>query len=77
MTDNPAVWETLIELEQLTNPRVRNETGNINLVPPERRVSGNNASYVMAPFTHVNPRGSRFSDGTYGVYYAAERLETA
>jgi len=77
VTDNPAVWETLIELEQLTNPRVRNETGNINLVPPERRVSGNNASYVMAPFTHVNPRGSRFSDGTYGVYYAAERLETA
>jgi RES domain-containing protein len=31
----------------------------------------------MAPFTHINPRGSRFSNGTYGVYYAAERLETA
>jgi hypothetical protein len=31
----------------------------------------------MAPFTHVNPRGSRFSDGTYGVYYAARELGTA
>jgi hypothetical protein len=31
----------------------------------------------MAPFTHVNARGSRFSDGSYGVYYAAEALETA
>jgi hypothetical protein len=34
-------------------------------------------SYVMAPFTHINPRGSRFSDGSYGVYYAAEALLTA
>lgn len=31
----------------------------------------------MAAFTHINPTGSRFSDGTYGVYYAADRLETA
>jgi hypothetical protein len=77
VTDNPAVWETLIELEQLTNPRVRDDTGEIALVPPERRVAGPNASWVMAPFTHVNKRGSRFSDGSYGVYYAAEALLTA
>jgi hypothetical protein len=32
---------------------------------------------VMAAFTHVNRSGSRFSDGTWGVYYAAESLETA
>jgi len=31
----------------------------------------------MAPFTHVNVLGSRFSDGSYGVYYAARQLETA
>jgi RES domain-containing protein len=31
----------------------------------------------MAPFTHVNPKGSRFSDGGYGVYYCAESMETA
>jgi len=35
------------------------------------------ASYVMASFTHINRRGSRFSDGTFGVYYAAAELETA
>jgi RES domain len=74
---NPAVWEALIELEQLTNPRLRNELGEIHLVPPNRRVSGPNASWVMAPFTHINANGSRFSDGTYGVYYAAEHLHTA
>jgi RES domain-containing protein len=77
LSPNPAVWDVLIELEQITNPRVRDETGQISLVPPERRVSGPNATYVMAPFTHVNPKGSRFSDGTFGVYYAANRLKTA
>lgn len=77
VSSNPAVWEALIELEQLTNPRLRDEVGEIRLVPRDRRVSGANASWVMAPFTHVNPSGSRFSDGTYGIYYAAKDLETA
>lgn len=77
LTPDPAVWEALTELEQRTNPRVRDEMGDIALVPPEDRVSGPGASYVMASFTHLNPRGSRFSDGAYGVYYAAGDLETA
>jgi hypothetical protein len=77
VSSDPQVWETLIELEQLTNPRLRDEVGEIHLVPPERRVAGPNASWVMAPFTHVNVLGSRFSDGGYGVYYAAAHLETA
>ena len=74
---DPRVWEALIALEQRTNPRVRDEIGEIALVPPERRVAGPNASWVMAPFTHINVRGSRFSDGSYGVYYAARDLITA
>jgi hypothetical protein len=77
VSSNPAVWDVLIELEAATNPRVRDEIGEINLVPAARRVSGPNASYVLAAFTHVNPKGSRFSDGSYGVYYCADRLETA
>lgn len=77
LTPNQEVWEALIALEQLTNPRLRDEIGDIALVTPEDRVSGPGASYVMAPFTHINPKGSRFSDGSYGVYYAAATLETA
>jgi RES domain-containing protein len=77
LSNNPPVWDALIALEGATNPRVRDEVGEINLVPGNRRVVGPNASYVMAPFTHVNPKGSRFSNGTYGVYYAASSLETA
>ena len=77
LTPDPAVWEALIALEQLTNPRVRDEVGEIALVPPDQRVSGPGASYVMASFTHLNPKGSRFSDGSFGVYYAASELATA
>lgn len=77
LSADPAVWDALIALEQLTNPRVRDELGEIALVAPDERVSGPGASTVMAAFTHLNPKGSRFSDGSFGVYYAAAALETA
>ena len=68
---DPAVWEALIAAEMLVNPRLRDQIGEIALVPPDERISGPGATYVMASFTHLNPKGSRFSDGSYGVYYAA------
>lgn len=72
----PEQMEAAWYLESLTNDRLRDETGDITLVPKEERVSGPGASVVMAAFTHIgNP--SRFSDGGYGVYYAARSLETA
>ena len=77
LTADTAVWDALLALEQLTNPRVRDAVGDIALVPPDERVSGPGASYVMAAVTHLNPQGSRFSDGSFGVYYAAAALETA
>jgi RES domain-containing protein len=77
VSPEPRVWEALIAAEQLVNPRVRDSVGEIHLVPPEERVSGPGASHVMAAFTHLNPTGSRFSDGSYGVYYAARELATA
>ena len=70
-------WTALYELESMTNPRIRNQKGELKLVPADDRVSGPNASIVMAPFTHLAPQGTRFTDGTYGAYYAAESLETA
>lgn len=47
------------------------------MVPPGDRISGPGTTPIMAAFTHLNPEGSRFSDGTYGVYYAGHSLETA
>jgi hypothetical protein len=71
-------FEILVELESVTNPRIRQERGEINLVDKEDRIYGAGAGYVMAAFTHFCPEHrSRFSDGTYGIYYAAQMLKTA
>lgn len=74
---DPADLDVVFAIENLTNPRVRDEIGNLRLVPPEERISGPGTTPIMAAFTHLNPAGSRFSDGTWGVYYAGESLETA
>ncbi|MFO1204400.1 MAG: RES family NAD+ phosphorylase [Burkholderiales bacterium] len=69
--------EAVSAIESLTNDRLRDEIGEISLAPPEERIVGPGASPIMAAFTHLNPEGSRFSDGTYGVYYAGESLDTS
>lgn len=74
---HPDDLDVVFAIEALTNPRMRQELGALSLVPPADRVTGPGASLVMAAFTHLNPEGSRFSDGSYGVYYAAESLETS
>ena len=74
----PADWQLIAAAEAKTNPRVRDDIGAIHLVPPARRVSGPGAGWAMAPFCHISPdRPSRFSAGTYGVYYAGDRFEVA
>ena len=70
-------WEALYWLESLTNPRLREEVGDIELVPREDRVFGPGTSVIMAAFTHLNPDGSRFADSTFGAFYASASLDTA
>lgn len=75
---DPSDWQTILSAEAKTNPRMAESTGMLDLVPEERRVGGDGASWTMGPFVHVSPdRPSRFSDGTYGVYYAGDRTEVA
>jgi hypothetical protein len=74
---DPADLEAVFAVEALTNPRLRDEAGDIRLVAPEDRISGPGTSIIMASFTHLNPEGSRFGDGTFGVFYAAKDLDTA
>ena len=74
---DPADLEAVFAIEALTNPRLREEAGELGRVPPDERISGPGTSPIMASFTHLNPQGSRFSDGTYGVFYTGRTLETA
>lgn len=73
---DPADWETLAAIEGLTNNRLRDQIGVINAVPSDERISGPGASPIMAAFTHTG-FPSRFTDGTYGVYYASESIEAS
>ncbi len=74
---NATDLEAIVDLESLTNDRLREEVGALQLVPAQDRISGRGTSYIMAAFTHLNPAGSRFSNGTYGVFYTADTLDTA
>ncbi len=74
---DPGELEVVFAIEGYANPRIRDEIGQLPLVPPAERISGPGTTPIMAAFTHLNPEGSRFSDGSYGVYYAADTRETA
>ncbi len=73
-----AEFDALYELQALTNPRIQTEVGQLNLLNREEIPFGiRGCSYAVAPFTHVNPDGSRFSNGQFGVLYLADYMDTA
>ena len=71
-------FELLYQIQALTNPRLQNEVGQLELIRRSDIPFGiPGCSYAIAPFTHVNPAGSRFSDGRFGVLYLADSMPTA
>ncbi|WP_421131741.1 RES family NAD+ phosphorylase [Alteromonas sp. A079] len=74
---SPDELDIVFAIESLTNDRLRDEVGNLALVPAEERISGPGSTSVMAAFTHISIP-TRFADGVeYGVYYGARDLHTA
>ena len=65
-------WDVLYAVESLTNPRLRDQVGDISLVPVEDRVYGAGSSWIMAAFTHppIDGRGGRFNHD-FGIFYCA------
>ena len=75
---DPADWELVASTEAKTNPRVLDQLGAFHLLSPDRRVAGPGAGYAMAPFCHASTaRPSRFSDGSFGIWYGGEVFEVA
>lgn len=75
---DPADWEALASAEAKFNPRLMGSIGDLAKLPVARRVSGPGASLVTAPFVHCSAlRPGRFSDGSFGIYYAGDREEVA
>lgn len=72
---NSEEMELLAALEGMTNERLRNELGQLNLVSAGDGVFGPGCTPIMAAFCHPWP--SRFTDGSFGIYYAALESSTA
>jgi hypothetical protein len=71
----PADLEAVHAIESSFNPRLRPGADDARL--RDERVIGPGSAYIMAPFSHVSPDGSRFSNGAFGVFYAAQREAVA
>ncbi len=75
---DPADWDLIASAEAKGNPRVRDQVGDLSLVPASRRIAGPTASLVMGAFTHASrARPSRFTDGSFGVWYCGGSPEVA
>ena len=68
--------DLLREIADLTNPHVLHESGQFEVVRQDDRIFGRGSGLIMASFAFPG-QASRFSDGSYGVYYAARDLDTA
>ena len=75
---DPEEFDAVFAIQSLTNPRIQTEIGNMALISIEEIPFGiTGCSYATSPFTHVNPDGSRFSDGSFGLLSLADTIETA
>ncbi len=75
---DPADWDLIASAEAKSNPRVRDQIGDLSLIPPARRIAGPTASLIMGAFTHASrARPSRFTDGSFGVWYCGDIPEVA
>lgn len=72
----PDDLEAIFELESLTNPRLRDEAGEIRLMPQKDRISGpaRTSSWRLSP-TSI-PMGAGLPTGPV-AFYAANTLDTA
>lgn len=75
---DPADWELVAAASAKLDSRFSSILGNLSNVPINRRVAEPGASVVMAPFIHCSPNHpNRFSDGSFGIYYAGNSEELA
>lgn len=75
---SPADARDAMELEGLTNDRVRLAIERSAILPDDDWVVGvPGSTIVMAAFLHAVPEGGRFNGSQLGAWYAARDLQTA
>jgi len=74
---DPSDMALVEELDALTSTRLRLERGELNYLQPGEKATGPGGRYIMASFSYSLFNKSRFSDGSFGVFYGAKDLQTA
>lgn len=79
---DPSDFDSLLALRARTDPLINHRLHHALAIPPKDRAYGPGARYVMTPFVHPSPVGTRFrppalSSESFGVYYAARDETTA
>lgn len=73
---SPREDHALLEaLERQTNPRVQQDEGHVHVLRASDHFPAKASRFLVAPYAYHAP--ARFTDGTYGAYYAARELLTA
>jgi len=67
-----ALWA----LQARVNPRFLQEAGQLHWIRKGDMRHGRHASIIMGVFTHTR-MPTRFSNGVFGIYYAAQKRDTA
>ncbi len=72
----------LLALRARTDPLLGDGLERALAIPPKDRAYGPGAGYIMAPFAHPSPEGTRFgppafAEPSFGVYYAARDEATS
>ena len=68
-----------LQLLVALNPSAYTGVGGVGLVRSSEVPTGDGAGWILAPFVRAPglDNGSRFSDGSYGVWYGADSVPTA
>jgi len=70
--------EILYSIEIRTNSRIREEYNETKRIKDADKYTGKNAHLINSAFLYYsNAKPTRFSNGSYGVFYCAEELECA
>ncbi len=69
--------DALLAVMAIVSPQLLSAVGDPSLVPPGAWAVGRGAGWVMPTFTTRHHRPSRFTDGAFGIWYAAYSVEIA
>lgn len=69
--------EALLAARAFTDDYERDLAARLERIDPRDRLAGPGSSDAMTPFLFYPPSGSRFTDGSFGIYYAARRRDTS